>query len=75
MPVPDSTSSVTDFALLGQLFDDYRPRLLAMLRRRIDPRLAARVDPEEVLNEAFLDARRRWGQFRDRGGLSAYAWL
>jgi RNA polymerase sigma-70 factor (ECF subfamily) len=68
-------SSVTDFALLGQFFDDYRPRLLAMLRRRIDPRLAVRVDPEEVLAEAFLDARRRWPQFRDRGSASAYAWL
>lgn len=75
MTAPDSSSSVLDFALLGQLFEDYRPRLLAMLRRRIDPRLAVRVDPEEVLNDAFLDARRRWPRFRADPAASEYAWL
>jgi hypothetical protein len=62
-------------ALLGQLWAESRPRLLAMLRRRIDPGLAARIDPEGVLNEASLDAARDWGRFQARPGLSAYAWL
>jgi len=71
---PPSTSSVADFALLGQVFEDHRPRLLAMLRRRIDPRLAVRIDPEEILHDAYLDACRKWPQ-RRASHLSDYAWL
>jgi len=62
-------------ALLGQLWEEHRPRLLAMLSRRIDPSLAIRVDPEEVLSEAFLDADRGWRWFQSQTALSAYAWL
>lgn len=76
MPAPaDTPLSVTEMALLGQLWEEYRPRLLAMLRRRIDPGLAVRVDPEEVLADAFFDAGRDWRRFRSRDDLSAYAWL
>lgn len=54
------TDSVSTFANLGRVFEEYRPRLLAMLERRIDPSLAHRVDPDDVLNEAFIVARLRW---------------
>jgi RNA polymerase sigma-70 factor (ECF subfamily) len=54
------TDSVSTFANLGRIFEEYRPRLLAMLERRIDPSLAHRVDPDDVLNEAFIAARLRW---------------
>jgi RNA polymerase sigma-70 factor (ECF subfamily) len=46
-----------------------------MLERRIDPRLQARLDPDDVLHDAFLLAQSRWAAFRDAGGLSPYAWL
>jgi DNA-directed RNA polymerase specialized sigma24 family protein len=67
--------SVADLALLGRLFEERRGRLLAMLRRRIDPSVAARVGPEEVLGEASLDAARRWRWFQGQAQVSAYAWL
>jgi RNA polymerase sigma-70 factor (ECF subfamily) len=67
--------SVTEMALLGQLWEEYRPRLLAMLSRRIDPALTVRVDPEEVLADTFLDASRDWRRFRSRDDMSAYAWM
>jgi RNA polymerase sigma-70 factor (ECF subfamily) len=69
------SESIVDLALLGQLFEEHRPRLLAMLQRRIDPSLSAKLDPEDVLNQAFLRAQRRWGAFRDSGSISPYAWL
>ena len=75
MDPPSDPLSVTDLALLGQLFEEHRGRLLAMLGRRIDPSLAARVAPEEVLGEAFLDAARRWRWFRGQTAVSGYAWL
>lgn len=67
--------SVADLATLGKLFEEYRERLLAMLRQRIDPRLKARVDEEEILQEAFLAARGKWGRGQPAPGLSPYAWL
>jgi RNA polymerase sigma-70 factor (ECF subfamily) len=68
-------SSVTDLALLGQLFDEHRGRLLAMLRRRLDPALAARIDADDILSDAFLQARRRWKGFRERPERKPYPWL
>jgi hypothetical protein len=35
-------SSVGDLAALGKLIEEHRPKLGAMLQRRIDPALAAR---------------------------------
>ena len=60
-------------AQLGQVLEEHRGRLLAMLRRRIDPKLAGRIDPEDVLSEAFLVAGRRWKDFPAGG--KPYSWL
>ena len=75
MPLRPTPLSVTDRALLGQLWDECRPRLLAMLRRRIDPSLAVRVDPEEVLSETFLDAATDYPRFRAQAAITGFAWL
>src|SRR5262249_21819629 len=69
------SSSIADLALLGRLFEEHRPRLLAMVQRRMDPALAARVGAEDILAEAFLLARGRWGRFREQSEVTAYAWL
>jgi RNA polymerase sigma-70 factor (ECF subfamily) len=66
--------NVAELAALGKLFEEHRPRLLAMLRRRIDPALAARLDPDGILADAFLRARNRWRQFTE-SGRPAYPWL
>jgi len=71
---PNPPSSVSELAALAKLFEDHRARLLAMVRRRIDPALAARVDPEEVLAEAFLRAVDRWSDY-DPQAISTYTWL
>jgi RNA polymerase sigma-70 factor (ECF subfamily) len=68
-------TTVTDLANLGKLFEEHRPRLLAMLRRRIDPKLRVRLDPEEVLHDAFLEAGRRWSRCKAQAALTPYAWL
>lgn len=71
----EGSRSVADLALLGQLFQEHRPKLLAMLQRRIDPSLLAKIDPEDILNEAFLRAQRRWSSFRECPKMTPYAWL
>jgi RNA polymerase sigma-70 factor (ECF subfamily) len=58
---------------LARVFKAHEPRLLAMVQRRIAPALAPRMDPEDILGEAFLRARLRWSK-RDQA-MSPYAWL
>ena len=42
-------------AALADLFDRHRGRLRQMVRLRLDRRLQGRVDPSDVLQEAFID--------------------
>jgi RNA polymerase sigma-70 factor (ECF subfamily) len=53
-------SLLTGEAVLAEVFQRLRPRLLAMIGRRISNKLAARIDPEGVIHDAFLCARPRW---------------
>src|SRR5437773_8680894 len=78
MPSTDESSvpsSVADLAALGQLLQEHGPRLLAMLQRRLDPKLNPRLDAEEILSDAFLQARRRFAAFQARPELKPYPWL
>jgi RNA polymerase sigma-70 factor (ECF subfamily) len=68
-------SSVADVALLGKLFEQHQPKLLATVRRRLDPALAARLSAEDVLSDAFLEARRKWPAFKAQSALAPYPWL
>jgi RNA polymerase sigma-70 factor (ECF subfamily) len=73
-PEAKPPSSVSEIARLAQAFEEYRPRLLAMVQRRIDPALAARVAPEDIVGDAFLRARARWST-PNPAALPTYAWL
>jgi RNA polymerase sigma factor (sigma-70 family) len=53
LPIPDQQ-------LLAELFESSRPRLLAWVQGELSARLAARIDPEGVLQNAFIRARDRW---------------
>jgi RNA polymerase sigma-70 factor (ECF subfamily) len=46
-----------------------------MINFRMDRRLAARVDPDDILQEAYLDAERRLHRFRADNGHSVFIWL
>ena len=53
-------SSIADLVILGRLFDEHRAKLLAMVERRLDPTLRARVSGEDILQDAFEIARTKW---------------
>jgi RNA polymerase sigma-70 factor (ECF subfamily) len=53
-------SLLTGEAILAAAFERLRPRLLAMIARRISTKLATRIDPEGVIQESFIRARPRW---------------
>jgi RNA polymerase sigma-70 factor (ECF subfamily) len=67
--------SLTDLAAVAQLMEEHRARLLGMVARRIDPSLARRIDPQEILTEAFLEAQRRYPQFKRQSQIAEFPWL
>ena len=44
---------------IGSLLNAYQPRLQRMVALRLDPRLAGRLAPSDVLQETFVDVARR----------------
>ncbi len=64
-----------EFALAA-LFNGYRDRLRRMIRLRLDRRLSGRIDSSDVLQEAYLDVRKRLGEYaRDREAVPFHLWL
>jgi RNA polymerase sigma-70 factor (ECF subfamily) len=64
-----------DAVALGALFAHYRDRLRTMVRLRIDQRVARRLDPSDVLQEAFLDVSRRFPEYAAAPTVPFYVWL
>jgi RNA polymerase sigma-70 factor, ECF subfamily len=64
-----------DEASLGRLFTHYRERLRTMLRLRLDRRICGRLDPSDILQEAYLDVARRLPEYAAAPTLSFYLWL
>jgi RNA polymerase sigma-70 factor (ECF subfamily) len=59
-PSKSSLSDLTGEAVLLGAFERLRPRLLALVERRISRKMAVRVDPQSVVQEAYMRARGRW---------------
>lgn len=58
-----------------ELIEACHARLRRMVAVRIDPRLHGRIDPSDVIQEAYLDASRRLTEYRDQPELPFYLWL
>jgi RNA polymerase sigma-70 factor (ECF subfamily) len=64
-----------DGAAVQQLLAQHRSRLRRMIAVRMDPRLAARIDASDVVQEALVDATRKLPAYLERGGCAFYPWL
>jgi RNA polymerase sigma-70 factor, ECF subfamily len=64
-----------DQAALGALFACYRDRLRKMVRLRLDRRVYGRLDPSDVVQEAFLDVARRFPEYAAAQPVPFYLWL
>ena len=71
---PSAITQLVDETTLADVFEAARPKLLGMVRRRLGPGLAARVDPEGVVQNAYLRARQRWVATAERPA-DLYAWV
>ncbi len=64
-----------DRGALAKLFDEHRERLRRMVELRLDARLRARLDPSDVVQEAFLDVDRDLVAYLDDPKLPPLLWL
>jgi RNA polymerase sigma-70 factor (ECF subfamily) len=80
-PAPPDTQELLERSVRGdttarqELLARHRSRLRRMVAVRLDPRIGARVDPSDVVQEALADAARHLDDYiRDRP-LPFYPWL
>jgi RNA polymerase sigma-70 factor (ECF subfamily) len=60
---------------VAELFAHYRPRLRQMVRLRIGRELAARIDPSDVLQDAFVDALQKVRAYVSAPQVPPFVWL
>ena len=64
-----------DDAAVGALLERRRVRLRHMVAVRIDPRLAARIDPSDVVQEALTEAYLKLPSYLQKRPIPFYPWL
>jgi RNA polymerase sigma-70 factor (ECF subfamily) len=80
------TESISDDSLLGQaadgdgralgeLLEQHRDRLGRMVQCRLDRRLRSRLNPSDVLQDAFLEASKRLGEYVRNPEVPFFVWL
>jgi RNA polymerase sigma-70 factor (ECF subfamily) len=62
-------------AALAALWERHRGRLRQMIRLRLDRRLQSRVDPSDVLQEAYLDLADRLTDYARDHPMPPYLWM
>jgi RNA polymerase sigma-70 factor (ECF subfamily) len=78
---PDSLRVVLERAAAGdaaaweELVRLHHGRLRRMIALRLDPRLQGRIDPSDVLQEAYLDASRQLPSYLGAPPLPFFLWL
>jgi RNA polymerase sigma-70 factor (ECF subfamily) len=64
-----------DRQAVGELFTRHKDRLKRMVKLRLDRRLQGRVDPSDVLQEAYLSASRSLAEYLENPTMPFFLWL
>src|SRR5436853_433897 len=64
-----------DAGAVNDLFARHRDRLRAMVRLRLNRRLQGRVDPSDVLQDAFLEVSKHFADYARDPKLPFFLWL
>ena len=68
-------TQIGDPNALGEVWQRYHERLRRLVRLRLDRRLQGRVDPSDVLQEAFLDFQARARDYVQQPDMPFFLWL
>lgn len=60
---------------LADALAEHAPRLRAIIQLRVDPRLSSRLDADDVLQEAFLEAHKRLARYLSDPVVPVFVWL
>jgi RNA polymerase sigma-70 factor (ECF subfamily) len=60
---------------LGRLLENYRGYLFMLAHRYLSDKLKRRIDPADIVQVTFLEAKRDWHQFRGTTSAECAAWL
>ena len=76
----ETLAQTGDQQALADLFDRFRARLRRIVDARLDTRLRGRVDPSDVLQEAFIDLAQKLPGYIERhrdseSGISMFVWM
>jgi RNA polymerase sigma-70 factor, ECF subfamily len=64
-----------DREALAEVFAEHRERLWRTVNFRMDRRLLGRVDPDDVLQEAYLAASGRLAHYSNDSSMSPFVWV
>ena len=64
-----------DAEAVAEVFAHYRDRLKRMVRLRLDRRLQGRVDPSDVLQEAWIDVNDRAAEYANKPEMPFFLWM
>ena len=68
-------SQFVDEAALARLFEEFRPRLWRLVQFRLDSHLLGRVDPDDVLQESWLNIAARAEHYATKWTGSTFVWM
>src|SRR5215471_6110054 len=68
-------SQAGDRQARGMLLQRHRKRLRRLIALRLDRRLAARLDPSDIVQEVLAEADRRLDHYLQQRPLPFYPWL
>ncbi|MEM6470920.1 MAG: sigma-70 family RNA polymerase sigma factor [Planctomycetota bacterium] len=54
---------------------EHSERLLRLIQLRMHASVRSRVDPEDILQDALLNATKRWDEYCEHRRVSVYVWL
>ena len=60
---------------LAELFEESRERLERMIEFRLDHRLRGRVDPQDILQETWMEAAKRMQEYIQQPSVSFFVWI
>ena len=80
MPVEHDNSEIAQLRehseqALAEIISSYNERLLRIIDLRLAPQLSGRVDAADVLQEVFLEARKRLPRFLRDASVPVFVWL
>ncbi len=64
-----------DDSAINQLLESSRPGLMRMVRTRIDPRVSARFDPSDVVQDTLMEAHKRLAEYFRKSDVPFHVWL